>query len=58
MEKEIKLNKIEKCLIVLARHIDRCPFNDYDVEGQVLEELGFEKLSLNKVKRTKKPSTK
>jgi hypothetical protein len=42
-EKLIKLSKIEKALIVLARHIDRCPYNDYAVEKQVLEELGYEK---------------
>lgn len=43
-KKEIKLNKYEKCLILLARHIERCPYCEYLVEEQVLEELGMEKI--------------
>lgn len=42
-EKEVKLNRYEKALIVLARHVERCPYCEYKVEEQVLEELGFEK---------------
>lgn len=43
--KEIKLNRYEKCLIVLARHIERLPYCEYRIEEQVLEELGYEKLT-------------
>lgn len=39
----VELTKIEKCLIVLAKHIERCPYNEYLVEEQIIEELGYEK---------------
>lgn len=42
-KKQIKLTKIEKALIVLAKHADRCPYNQYRIEEEVLEELGYEK---------------
>ncbi len=42
-KKTIKLNRYEKCLIVLARHIERCPYCEYKVEEQILEELGYVK---------------
>lgn len=45
---KIELTKLEKAIIVLALHIERCPYNEYKVEEQVLEELGFEKLPKKK----------
>ncbi len=42
-EKPVKLNKIEKCLIILARHIERLPYCEFRIEEQILEELGYEK---------------
>ena len=41
--KEVTLDRYEKCLILIARHLERCPYNEYKVEEQVLEELGLEK---------------
>lgn len=41
--KEVKLTKIERCLLLLAQRIDRCPYNEYKNEVQILEELGYER---------------
>lgn len=40
--KLVKLNRIEKAIVVLARHLERCPYNEYKIEQQVLDELGYE----------------
>ena len=42
---KIKLDKYERCLIILAKHIEDCPYCEYDVETEILEELGYEKLN-------------
>ena len=42
MAKKVKLTRIEKAIMILAEHVDRCPYNDYDVEKEVLEALGIE----------------
>jgi len=42
-KKLVKLNRIEKALIILAIHIDKCPYNDYKVAEEVWEELGYER---------------
>jgi len=44
----IELTPLEKCVIVLAKHIERCPYNEYLVEEQILEELGYEKADKKK----------
>ena len=41
-KKEVKLNRYERAILVLARHIEECPFNGYKVREQVLNELGLE----------------
>ena len=41
--KVVELNRYEKCLIVLARYIERLPHCEYAIEEQILEELGLEK---------------
>lgn len=43
-KQEVKLTRIEKAIIILARHLERCPYCDYKVEQQVLEELGYERV--------------
>lgn len=41
MEKE-ELTPTEKALILLAKHIERCPYNEYKVLEEVLNELEIE----------------
>lgn len=40
--KHKKLTKLEKALILLAQHIERCPYNDYKVGAEVINILGIE----------------
>lgn len=48
--KFIKLTKIEKALVSLAEHMERCPYNEYKVQQEILDILEIEKVpSKNKV---------
>lgn len=42
MKDAVELKQIEKALLILAEHIERCPFNDYKVRQEVLDALGLE----------------
>lgn len=41
MEKD-ELTPVEKALIILAEHIERCPYNEYKVMQEILNELEIE----------------
>lgn len=48
--KRVKLNRYERAILVLARHVESNPYNRYEVEEQVMGELGYVSLP-TKLKR-------
>lgn len=48
--KKIKLTKIEKAIIILSEHVERCPYNDYKIVEQIIDVLGYKKIK-NKEKK-------
>lgn len=43
MEKD-ELTPVERALIILAEHIEYCPYNEYKVMQEVTEALGLERV--------------
>lgn len=41
-QKYVKLNRIEKSLIILAEHIEKCPLVEHKVKQEILDQLGLE----------------
>lgn len=39
------LTPAEQAIMSLARHIERCPYNEYNVEHEVANMLGLEKVN-------------
>ena len=41
-KKVVKLSKIERALLLLGEHIERCPYNVYKVREEIMDALGIE----------------
>jgi len=39
-----RIAAIEQAVVLLAQHIERCPFCEYKVAEEVLELMGYERL--------------
>lgn len=55
-KKTIVASGIDKAILLLAEHIERCPYNEYKVIDKVLEALGYERISPKKNKKEIKES--
>ncbi len=41
---EFELDDVRKALLILAEHVERCPYNDYKVSEEVENALGIERV--------------
>jgi len=40
----VKLNRIQKAILALAKHCESCPYNDYKIVYEILDILGYEEV--------------
>lgn len=45
--RRVSLSRLERAILILAEHVERCPFNDYKVSEEVQNALGIERLPTN-----------
>lgn len=54
-KRQINLTPVEKALLLLAEHIERCPYNDYRILEEVDNLLGIERIQVRpKTQKVKK----
>lgn len=42
---EFELDGVHKAIMILAKHAERCPYNEYKVKQEVMDALGIERIA-------------